>query len=182
MTSAPDPGRVTNIDHYRRRAFAGLSAAICPPSRRPTSVTHLTSATPSANKVGAPCPLPSPPTARVSVPTTMTCCTRVRSCTRACSRRGGKRWRWIRRRGRGAGALKGWREDKRHEVVVCADGIHAARLRSKLGVTPNVTPSESCCYRCIIITRDKLAALEVVAAWQREKGEVGTDTESKSSR
>ncbi|KAM3452113.1 hypothetical protein NPN18_26350, partial [Vibrio parahaemolyticus] len=49
-------------------------------------------------------------------------------------------------------------------------------------VPPDVTSSESCCYRCIIITCDKLAALEVVAAWQREKGEVGTDTESKSSR
>ncbi|KAM3447599.1 hypothetical protein MY3296_008539 [Beauveria thailandica] len=47
-------------------------------------------------------------------------------------------------------------EETRHDVVVCADGIRSA-MRAEMGVTPDVTPSESCCYRCII-TRDTLAA------------------------
>ncbi|KAK8144005.1 hypothetical protein G3M48_006436 [Beauveria asiatica] len=52
-------------------------------------------------------------------------------------------------------------EETRHDVVVCADGIRSA-MRGEMGVTPDVTPSESCCYRCII-TRDKLAALGLAA-------------------
>ncbi|TQV92901.1 salicylate hydroxylase [Cordyceps javanica] len=44
-----------------------------------------------------------------------------------------------------------------HDVVICADGIRSA-LRPDLGVVPDVSPSDSCCYRCII-GRDALAAL-----------------------
>lgn len=37
------------------------------------------------------------------------------------------------------------------DVVVCADGIRS-QMRKKMGVIPQVTPSASCCYRCIIPT------------------------------
>ncbi|KAM6477341.1 hypothetical protein HDV62DRAFT_208932 [Trichoderma sp. SZMC 28011] len=39
-----------------------------------------------------------------------------------------------------------------HDVVVCADGIRS-QMREQLGITPQVTPSTSCCYRCIISTK-----------------------------
>ncbi|KAK1251873.1 hypothetical protein MKX07_007352 [Trichoderma sp. CBMAI-0711] len=38
-----------------------------------------------------------------------------------------------------------------HDVVVCADGIRS-QMREQLGIVPRVTPSTSCCYRCIIST------------------------------
>lgn len=48
-------------------------------------------------------------------------------------------------------------EAARHDAVICADGIRSV-MRTQLGVEPAVTPSDSCCYRCII-HRDKLAEL-----------------------
>ncbi|PON28722.1 hypothetical protein TGAM01_v202569 [Trichoderma gamsii] len=36
-----------------------------------------------------------------------------------------------------------------HDVVVCADGIRS-QMREQLGIVPDVAPSTSCCYRCII--------------------------------
>ncbi|OAA57734.1 Aromatic-ring hydroxylase-like protein [Cordyceps fumosorosea ARSEF 2679] len=48
-----------------------------------------------------------------------------------------------------------------HDAVVCADGIRSA-MRGELGVQPEVTPSASCCYRCII-TRERLAELNLAA-------------------
>ncbi|KAJ4155536.1 hypothetical protein LMH87_000775 [Akanthomyces muscarius] len=44
-----------------------------------------------------------------------------------------------------------------HDAVICADGIRSV-MRTQLGVEPEVAPSESCCYRCII-RRDRLAEL-----------------------
>ncbi|KAL6897129.1 FAD/NAD(P)-binding domain-containing protein [Trichoderma evansii] len=44
-----------------------------------------------------------------------------------------------------------------HDVVVCADGIRS-QMREQLGIIPNVAPSTSCCYRCIIST-EKLREL-----------------------
>ncbi|KAL7805452.1 hypothetical protein V8C44DRAFT_224976 [Trichoderma aethiopicum] len=38
-----------------------------------------------------------------------------------------------------------------HDVVVCADGIRS-QMREQLGIAPQVAPSTSCCYRCIIST------------------------------
>lgn len=38
-----------------------------------------------------------------------------------------------------------------HDVIVCADGIRS-QMREQLGIAPQVTPSTSCCYRCIIST------------------------------
>ncbi|KAK5995467.1 3-hydroxybenzoate 6-hydroxylase 1-like protein [Cladobotryum mycophilum] len=46
-----------------------------------------------------------------------------------------------------------------HDMVVCADGIRS-QMRQHLGVIPDVTPSTSCCYRCIIHA-DKLRALSL---------------------
>lgn len=37
------------------------------------------------------------------------------------------------------------------DVIVCADGIRSP-MREQLGITPRITPSASCCYRCIIPT------------------------------
>lgn len=45
----------------------------------------------------------------------------------------------------------------RHDAVICADGIRSV-MRTQLGIAPEVTPSDSCCYRCII-HRDKLTTL-----------------------
>lgn len=36
-----------------------------------------------------------------------------------------------------------------HDLVICADGIRSA-MREQLGIIPQVVPSQSCCYRCII--------------------------------
>lgn len=44
-----------------------------------------------------------------------------------------------------------------HDAVICADGIRSI-TRPFLGVEPQITPSESCCYRCII-SRDELTSL-----------------------
>lgn len=44
-----------------------------------------------------------------------------------------------------------------HDAVICADGIRS-RMREQLGIVPNIEPSSSCCYRCIIYA-DKLEAL-----------------------
>lgn len=44
-----------------------------------------------------------------------------------------------------------------HDAVVCADGIRSV-MREQLGVVPEVAPSTSCCYRCIIYA-DKLREL-----------------------
>lgn len=46
-----------------------------------------------------------------------------------------------------------------HDVIVCADGIRS-QMREKLGVVPHFTPSDSCCYRCIIHI-DKLRELGI---------------------
>jgi len=43
------------------------------------------------------------------------------------------------------------------DLIVCADGIRS-QMREQLGVIPNVEPSTSCCYRCII-SADKLREL-----------------------
>lgn len=45
-----------------------------------------------------------------------------------------------------------------HDAVICADGIRSTLRIQGLGITPQITPSESCCYRCII-HRDRLTAL-----------------------
>ncbi|KAK4496710.1 hypothetical protein PRZ48_012693 [Zasmidium cellare] len=37
------------------------------------------------------------------------------------------------------------------DVIICADGIRS-QMRGQMGITPRVTPSASCCYRCIIPT------------------------------
>jgi salicylate hydroxylase len=37
------------------------------------------------------------------------------------------------------------------DVVICADGIRSP-MREQMGITPKITPSASCCYRCIIPT------------------------------
>lgn len=44
-----------------------------------------------------------------------------------------------------------------HDVVVCADGIRS-QMREQLGIVPDVAPSTSCCYRCII-SAEKLRGL-----------------------
>lgn len=44
-----------------------------------------------------------------------------------------------------------------HDVVVCADGIRS-QMREQLGIVPDVAPSASCCYRCII-SAEKLREL-----------------------
>ncbi|EHK44218.1 conserved hypothetical protein [Trichoderma atroviride IMI 206040] len=44
-----------------------------------------------------------------------------------------------------------------HDVVVCADGIRS-QMREQLGIVPDVAPSTSCCYRCII-SAEKLREL-----------------------
>ncbi|KAH6663981.1 hypothetical protein F5X68DRAFT_251224 [Plectosphaerella plurivora] len=44
-----------------------------------------------------------------------------------------------------------------HDAVICADGIRS-RMREQLGITPNISSSSSCCYRCIIYA-DKLEEL-----------------------
>lgn len=36
-----------------------------------------------------------------------------------------------------------------YDLVICADGIRSV-MREQLGMIPKVTPSTSCCYRCII--------------------------------
>jgi salicylate hydroxylase len=48
-------------------------------------------------------------------------------------------------------------EEAVHDVVVCADGIRS-QMREQLGIIPDVSPSTSCCYRCIIST-EKLREL-----------------------
>ncbi|KAL7787459.1 hypothetical protein V8C37DRAFT_412093 [Trichoderma ceciliae] len=50
-------------------------------------------------------------------------------------------------------------EEAVHDVVVCADGIRS-QMREQLGITPDVTPSTSCCYRCII-SAEKLRELGI---------------------
>ncbi|KAJ6786151.1 hypothetical protein PWT90_00713 [Aphanocladium album] len=52
-------------------------------------------------------------------------------------------------------------DSAKHDAVICADGIRSV-MRTQLGVEPQVTPSDSCCYRCII-DREKLAALGLQA-------------------
>lgn len=37
------------------------------------------------------------------------------------------------------------------DAVICADGIRSP-MREQMGITPKITPSASCCYRCIIPT------------------------------
>ncbi|KAK1248652.1 hypothetical protein MKX08_006872 [Trichoderma sp. CBMAI-0020] len=44
-----------------------------------------------------------------------------------------------------------------HDLVVCADGIRS-QMREQLGIVPDVAPSTSCCYRCII-SAEKLREL-----------------------
>ncbi|GFP54649.1 hypothetical protein ACSS6W_002483 [Trichoderma asperelloides] len=39
-----------------------------------------------------------------------------------------------------------------HDVIICADGIRS-QMREQLGIIPDVAPSTSCCYRCIISTK-----------------------------
>ncbi|WXC64775.1 hypothetical protein SNK03_010587 [Fusarium graminearum] len=46
-----------------------------------------------------------------------------------------------------------------HDVIICADGIRSV-MREQLGIIPQVVPSTSCCYRCIIYA-DKLRELDL---------------------
>ncbi|KAM3434691.1 hypothetical protein NHJ13734_005870 [Beauveria thailandica] len=67
----------------------------------------------------------------------------------------------VARDGKGGGrpaVLKTWRKATALDPETGA----VRAMRGEMGVTPDVTPSESCCYRCII-TRDKLAALGLAA-------------------
>ena len=47
--------------------------------------------------------------------------------------------------------------EARHDAVICADGIRSV-MREQLGIIPQVAPSTSCCYRCII-SADRLREL-----------------------
>ncbi|ATY65729.1 Aromatic-ring hydroxylase [Cordyceps militaris] len=53
-------------------------------------------------------------------------------------------------------------ETATHDAVICADGIRSALRPALLGAQPDVTPSASCCYRCII-SREALAGLGLQA-------------------
>lgn len=46
-----------------------------------------------------------------------------------------------------------------HDAIVCADGIRSV-MRTHLGIEPQITSSDSCCYRCII-RRDRLRELQL---------------------